>query len=289
MARTTAEIQATMDAEQAAQPDLSTLNSTSQTAIYTLWKYIVAKCQNVLEQLWDKKQTELEAILVSAPVLSNEWAKVKSLEFQYDATVPQNMILVDFVPQYETVDITKRIITRAFVINNGVGALILVAKSEPPVKLAAGELSSFDDYFRKTGDGTDQAVGLGHIGQNIVVDSLDPDLLWLEAEITYRGQYTATIEDDCILAIETFISNVGTTPVLKVTDLITVLKTVEGFVDIYIENMATRAAAVAFGSRTYLITAYSQTLTEISITAGYMIGETTAANTLADKLTFTSV
>ena len=61
------------------------------------------------------------------------------------------------------------------------------------------------------------------------------------------------------------------------------------FVDIYIENMATRAASVVFGSKTFLITAYSQSLTEIDITAGYMIGETTAANTLTDKLTFTSI
>jgi len=40
MARTINEIIAEMDAEQALQSSLSGLNSPSQTAIYTLWKFI---------------------------------------------------------------------------------------------------------------------------------------------------------------------------------------------------------------------------------------------------------
>jgi len=289
MARTTAETQATMDAEQAAQPDLATLNSPSQSAIYTLFKYIVAKCQSILEGLWDAKQKELEAILLNSAVPSTEWARLKSFEFQYSATVPQTMTLVNYVPQYATVDTSLRIVTRAFAYNASGLTTLLVAKSEPPEKLAAGELTAIRNYYMNTGNGTNQAVGIGYAGQNISVYSYDPDYLYLHAEITYLGQYASTIQNDCILAIENYISNVGAYPYLTITGLVDALQTVDGFVNIFIHNMSARDAATAFGAGTDIVLADTQLETEYQIVAGYMIGETTASNTLADKLTFTSV
>lgn len=240
MARTTAEIQATMDAEQASQPDLATLNSPSQSAIYTLFKYIVAKCQSILEGLWDAKQKELEAILAGGVVPSSEWARLKAFEFQYSSTVPQTMVLVNFVPQYETIDTSLRIITRSFTYNASGITTLLVAKSEPPVKLSAPELAAIRNYYMNSGTSTSLAVGIGFAGQNISVYSLDPDLLFLEAEITYLGQYASTIQNDCKLAITNYISNVGAYPFLKVTNLIDALQKVDGFVDIFIHNMSAR-------------------------------------------------
>lgn len=289
MARTTAEIQATMDAEQAAQPDLATLNSPSQSAIYTLFKYIVAKCQSILEGLWDAKQTQLETILAQGAVPSTEWARQKAYEFQYSATIPQTMELINHVPQYATVDTSLRIVTRSFAYNSAGITTLLVAKNEPPEKLAAGELTAIRNYYMNTGNGTNQAVGIGYAGQNISVYSYDPDYLFLHAEITYLGQYASTIQNDCILAIENYISNVGAYPYLRITGLVDALQKVDGFVDIFIHDMAARNYATAFGAKTYLIQSDATLLTEYQIYAGYMIGETTASNTLTDKLTFTSV
>lgn len=287
--RTTKQIKETMDAQQSALPVLSQLTNTADTDIWVLFKGIVAQTINFFEQLMDRKKAEIETILNNAAVPSTEWARQKAFEFQYDATIPQLMQLVNFVPSYNPVDTTKRIITRSFAYNDSGLTTLLVAKSEPPVKLSAGELTAIFGYYNNSGNGTSKAVGIGFAGQNISVYSFDPDLLFLEAEIKYNGLFNATIKNDCILAIETFISNVGAYPYLKITELVDVLQKVSGFIDIKIKNMSCRSAATAWGSGTSLISTFTQSATEYQIVAGYMIGETTATQTLADKLTFTAL
>lgn len=290
MARTTQEIVDMMDEEQANQPDLSTLNSPSKTAIYTLWKYIVAQVQNLFEQLVDSKKTEIDDIFKYGQVPSSAWIRSKAFEFQYDSTTPQIMILPEnLVPRYETIDVSKRIITRAFSRSSAGATTLLVAKNEPPEKLSAGELASIQAYYLNTGDGTNKAVGIGYGGQSIAVYSIDPDFLFMEAEIKYNGQYAATIKADTILAIENFISNVGPSPVLKVVELVDALQSVAGFSDIFINNLSCRDSTTPFGSGTDLILADTMLDSEYTINAGYMIGETTVGETLADKLTFTAI
>ena len=133
--RTTKQIKETMDAQQAALPVLSQLTNTADTDIWVLFKGIVAQTINFFEQLMDRKKTEIETILKNAVVPSTEWARQKAYEFQYDATIPQIMQLVNFVPSYNPVDTTKRIITRSFAYNTLGFTTLRVAKSEPPVKL----------------------------------------------------------------------------------------------------------------------------------------------------------
>jgi len=290
MARTTAEIQATMDTEQAAQPALSTLNSTSQTAIYTLWKYIVSKCQNVLEQLWDEKKTELENIIFQGITPSIYWVRAKTFEFQYDATTPQVIELIDLIPRYRVIDTTKRIVTRAAV-NTGAGyGVVNVAKNEPPEKMTAPELAALQDYFTAAGDGTTQAIGIGYAGQSISFDSYDPDRIYIEGEIFYSGQYSATFPSDAILKIETYISNLDINGVFRVSQMINALAELDGFNSIDIVEMVARPATTGFGGGTvlYLASAGSSSAAYLS-TAGYMIGEDTVGETFLDKITFTAV
>lgn len=289
MARTTDEIIATMDEEQASQPELTELDSPSQTAIYKLWKYITAQTINLFEQLIDRKQAAIEEILARGRVFSAEWVQEQCFLFQYDATTPQVVQLVDYVPTYDPVDPTKRIVTRSCVRVVGGVATILVAKNEPPEKLVALEITAINNYFTNTGNGTNKGTGIGYVGQTLSCYSLDPDLLFLEAEIFYNGQYAATIEDDVILAIETYISNLPLDGNLRVVDLTDVIQGVAGFSDIFINNLSCRSAATAWGSGTDLILADTLVATEYETAAGYMIGETTAGETLADKLTFTAV
>lgn len=286
MARTTDEIIATMDAEQAAQTELAALNSTSRVSIFKLTKYISAQCANLLEQLWDAKETQLEALVSQGAPSSLYWLRAKAFDFQYGDTLE----LVDFIPQYPVIDTSKQIVTRC-TIYQGSGAVVYVqvAKNEPPEKFSAPELAAIQDYYTNTGDGTTMGVGVGYGGQVLTVQSLDPDLLFLEAEITYRGNYANVIEDNCITAIENYISNVGVANTFRTIDLIQVLRGVDGFVDINIENLSARDAATAWLSGTDLVTSYTTALTEYTIAAGYMIGETTAGQTFADKLTFTAI
>ena len=144
MARSIATIQATMDAEQALQTDLTTLNSPSQTAIYRLWKFITSTIINYCEQLWDIYKSELETQISAAAVGSNAWLQSKVMKFQYSASTPQ-VLAVDsnFAINYPTIDTTLQIITRCSVTTTSQRVcLVKVAKSDPPVALSAPELSS---------------------------------------------------------------------------------------------------------------------------------------------------
>ena len=289
MARTTQEIIDTMGAEQALHPTLADLNSPSQTAIYTLWKYIVAMASRILEILWDKKKAEFEAILATGVTPSIYWLRQKAFEFQYDALTPQIVQLVNTQATYVPIDITKRIITRAATNSSAGLATLFLAKNDPPEKLTAPELSSIQGYFTSAGDGTTQAVGVGFAGQSIYCVSLDPDLLYLEATIYYNGQYAGTIVNDTNTAIEAYISDLGLYPIMKTVDLVDVIQSVKGFSDIDIVNLSCRDAATAWLSGTDLVLASATLATSYTTSSGYMIGETTATYTLLDKLTFTAV
>lgn len=289
MARSTEEIIEGMDEAQAGQTALSGLTSTSQTAIYKLWKYIFGQAANILEQLWDSKRSDLASVMDAGAPCSITWVRTKVFEFQYDATTPQVMELdSNLVPRYAVVDETKRIITRCCVSGASGVTTVTVAKNDPPEKLTAPELAALQGYFANTGDGTNQAVGIGYAGQSIACYTDDPDLLFLEATITYLGSYASTIEDACILAIEEYISELGQNPVIKINTLINHLQEVPGFVDIHIANMSARADGGAFPG-TNMVVAGDWVALSYTAAAGYMIGETTAGETFTDKITFTAI
>lgn len=278
MARTIAEIQAQMDAEQALQAGLSGLNSPSQVAIYTLWKYIMSASIFLEETLWDTFKVELEAISNSTPAGTEGWVYDQALKFQYSATVPQIVELVDFVPGYNIVDEDLQIITRASVatLPNKVVS-VKVAKNDPPEALAVAELNSLVSYFDD----------IGFAGVQFGISSTASDKLYLDAEIFYDGQYSATISATVITAINDFLSTIpfdGDVRVLSLTDAI---QEVAGVKDVIITDMAMRADATAFGSKTYLVQAKATIFNKYPTFAGYIVEETTGGETFTDKLTFT--
>jgi hypothetical protein len=289
MARTTQEIINSMDAEQSSQPDLATLNSPSQTAIYRLWKYIVAKCQNVLEQLWDEKQKELNATVSSGIPTSIYWFRQKCFEFQYDSLVPQVVQLVNMIPTYNPIDASKRIVTRCAVSGDASGVTLKVAKSNPPSALSAVEITALTNYFIASGDGTAQAIGIAPAGCSVTVNSVAADLLYLQGTITYQGQYGGSIQSQCVSAIENFISDLGITANFRIVDLVSALRKVDGFVDIYINNLSWRDAATPFGMGTVIVNSGDVVSTVIISTAGYAIGETTVSNTLNDTINYMAI
>jgi hypothetical protein len=291
MARTTDEIIETMDAEQAAQPTLvSELTTPSQTGIYTLWKYITAQIINYVEQLWDAFKIQLEASIATAPVGSESWLQSKVFEFQYSATVPQLLEVVDFAPAYNPVDETLRIITRCAVKtapNNTV--LVKVAKSDPPVALSAPELAALQSYLTDGGDGSyvGRGRGLGFAGINIKAISLSADRLFINGTIYYNGQFASVIAANVIAAINTYMANLpfnGSVSLLDITDAI---QSVEGVNDIFLNNVAIRASATAFASKSYLIQSNTTSLTTYPTYAGYIIEEDTVGEDFLTKLTFT--
>lgn len=278
MARSIAQIQAEMDNEQALQTGLSGLNSPSQTAIYTLWKYIISSSIWAHEKLWDIFKAELEEIVTNAPVGTDGWVQAQALKFQYSATDPQVISLVNFVPTYSIVDEDLRIITRCSVKTLPSKVVsIKVAKSDPPSALSSTELSSFRGYL--------DDISFAGVQYNAV--SLASDKLYLDAEVFYNGQYSTVISDNVISAINEYLSNIPFDGYVRVSALYDAIQNVEGVTDVIINDMAIRADATAFGSKTYLVQNNATIFNKYPTFAGYVVEETTVSNTFVDKLTFT--
>lgn len=278
MARSIAQIQAEMDNEQALQTGLSGLNSPSQTAIYTLWKYIISSSIWAHEKLWDIFKAELEEIVTNAPVGTDGWVQAQALKFQYSAIDPQVISLVNFVPTYSIVDEDLRIITRCSVKTLPSKVVsIKVAKSDPPSALSSTELSSFRGYL--------DDISFAGVQYNAV--SLASDKLYLDAEVFYNGQYSTVISDNVISAINEYLSNIPFDGYVRVSALYDAIQNVEGVTDVIINDMAIRADATAFGSKTYLVQNNATIFNKYPTFAGYVVEETTVSNTFVDKLTFT--
>jgi hypothetical protein len=279
MARSIATILALMDAEQSAQTDLSSLNSTSNSSIYKLWKYIIATQMFLQETLWDIYKDKLEVAISNAAVGSGAWLQDKVLKFQYDSVTPQVLTVgTDFSVNYTTVDATKLLITRAAVNRTAQRTvLVKVAKSDPPVALSAPELSSLNGYLDD----------ICFAGVNYIATSLTSDKLYLKANIYFDGQYAATISDAVIAAVNTYLSDLPFDGKIRLTSLVDAIQSVTGVNDVVLEDVAVRADATAFASKTYMVQNSTTLIPSYQLYAGYAVEETTASNTFVDKLTFT--
>lgn len=279
MARSIATIVALLDAEQAAQTGLSGLNSPSTTAIFKLWKYIVATQMFLQETLWDIYKAALELTISKAAVGTSAWLQDKVLKFQYDATTPQVLSVgSDFSVNYTTVDTTKQIITRAAVNRTAQRTvLVKVAKSDPPVALSSPELSSLNGYLDD----------ICFAGVNYVATSLVSDKLYLKANVYYDGQYSSTISDSVISAVNVYLAALPFDGKIKLSAIVDSIQTVTGVNDVVLEDVAVRADATAFASKTYMVQGNTTLIPLYQLAAGYIIEETTASNTFTDTLTFT--
>lgn len=280
-----------MDAEQAAQTDLSGLNSTSNSAIYTLWKYIVATQMYLQETLWDRFKADLETIVDRAPVGSDKWLQDRVLRFQYDAVTPQIVeVLSDYSVDYPTIDTTKRIITRVATKTTASRTVtVKVAKEEPPVALSVGELASLQSYLSNTGNGTyaGRGVGVGNAGVRYIASSLNSDKLYLKADIYYNGQYVNVISDTVIAAINTFLSNINfTNGEFKLTLLTDAIQSVTGVTDVVLHDVAIRQDTDVIANSTYLVQSKTTIIPTYQLKAGYVTEEDTATYLFTDKLTF---
>jgi len=206
MARTVTEIQNEIIAAKTADTTLNALNSPSAVAIWRLWTRITASAIETQEQLWDVFKLELEQIAREAVPGTADWLQKRVLEFQYDAASPQVISVVDGKATYPVIDASKRIITRAAIVeqvNNRV--LVKVAKDDGSgglTPLTTNEINALISYLDK----------IGFVGIAIDTSSLFADRLKFTGEIFYSGEYVeATVKAAIIVAIKNYLSSVSIT------------------------------------------------------------------------------
>lgn len=278
MARTIEQIQASIITNIQSTPELSGLSG-SNRAIWRLFSYVVAVAILLLEQIMDVFKAENETKISSATPNTSNWLTSKVFQFQYSATNPQIVQLNNLVASYPVIDASLQIISRCSVVTTlSNKVLIKVAKQEPPVALSSGELSALQGYIN--------TIGVAGVTYNCI--SQDADRVYVNADIFYEGQYSATIQGTVVNAINTFLASLPFNGQLKISDLELAIRNTTGVNDVLIKDVKVRGESITFSNGTFLIqnkTTISRLFPTIS---GYIIEEDTTGYTFADSLNFIS-
>jgi hypothetical protein len=276
MARTVSQIKQSMLDAKNADPTLSTLTSTSQTAKWNLYYFIVASCIAIFEQLQDLFKVDLEAIASSAAPSTPQWTRNKVLKFQTGDVAELNT--TTFVIEYPTVNVANQILTRCAVVtapNRTV--LIKVAKSDPPVPVSSGELAELQSYVE-----TFNPAGIAFTLINENSDKME-----VAATIYYNGQYSAVISTNVVVALNNYMANLPFNGVISTQSVVDAIQAVEGVISVSLTRILVRRHTVAYGAG---VTLYNLSTGVDSVQyqtyAGYVVQETTATHTFADTLTY---
>lgn len=217
---------------------LSGLTSTSQTAIYKLWMWIVAFAIWTHEKLWDVAKIDLQALADSAIAGTFQWYASQVQTYQHGGTVE-----VNDNGQIEWITDSPTLVEKVSVSEFGGVLVIKVAKLNTGTneleKLSASELSGLLSFVKK----------FKFAGTPTIVESNDPDLLKLEMDVYYDPQADqAGVETAVEAAINQYLLDIPFDGKLYETKLVDAIQAVTGVVDVDLTNLE-----AAVGANTYTI------------------------------------
>lgn len=276
MARTVQQIKQSMLDAKNADPTLSALTSTSQTAKWNLYYFIVASCIAIFEQLQDIFKVELETIASTAAPSTPQWTRNKVLKYQKGDVAELNT--TTYVIEYPTINTANQILTRCAVVtapNRTV--LIKVAKSDPPTPVSSGELAELQSYV--------ETFNPAGIAFTLIND--DSDKMEVAATVYYNGQYSAVISTNVEAALNSYMANLPFNGVISTQAVVDAIQAVEGVISVSLTRILVRRDTVSYGLG---VTLYNLTTgvdaVQYQTIAGYVEEETTATHTFADTLTY---
>lgn len=276
MARSVSQIKQSMLDAKNAESALSGLTSTSQTAKWNLFFFIVASCIAIFEQLQDLFKSDLETIAASVAPSTPQWTRNKVLQFQTGDVAELNTST--FVIEYPVINEANKILTRCAVVtapNRTV--LIKVAKNEPPVPVSSGQLAELNTYI-----GTFNPAGIAYIIVNENSDKME-----VAANIYYNGQYANVIEANVTTALENYMANLPFNGTISTQAVVDAMQGAEGVVTVSLSRILVRRNSVSYGSGVILFNlATGVDAVNYQTYSGYVEEETTSSHTFADTLNF---
>lgn len=230
------------------------------------------------EVILDAWTTNITNIANAAVAGNAKWVQSQILKFQYGDTVT----MVNYVPTYATINLANRIVTQCAVKDLGNGTIqIKVAQgsSSPYSPLTSPQMTALQNYYF----GTSSTPGVGFAGVKASFVSLNPDRLYLSANVYYYGQYVAaTVQTNVIAAINTFLITFNSTAFdgrIYMDKLRIAIENVAGVSRVQFLSVQGRAQTVAFGSGTIIdIQGFYDTV------AGHIISEDTSGQTLSSTI-----
>ena len=225
MARDINTIQAEIIAAINADPTLAGLTSTSAVAIWRLVTRVIAAALETEEQLNDVLKAELEQIAREAVPGTDDWLQRRVLEFQYDATSPQIVQVIDGRVTYPTINPLLRVVTRVAIktqANNR--TLVKAAKGDAVLApLDANEINALNAYL----------LNVGFAGIPIDVTSQQADRVRIEnLTVYYFRQYNPLVVKAAVIqAVDDYLKDISTTNfngVVVRSEIIDAMQAVEG-------------------------------------------------------------
>lgn len=237
MARTTEQIEQEILQAKSSYAELNALNSPSNTAIWRLWVKLTAFMHHVLEKLFDVFRQEILAIIDQNRTGTLLWYAEKVRAFQFGD-------LLNIYGEYDTIDASKRIITRVSVkeISSGTsiefrGLLLKVAKGEPPVQLNTTELQALTQYIKQ----------IKFAGVSTTIVNLPAEPVFVNIQVFYKDVTEAIALQNIKEAIGGYIANIPFDGVFAINDLIAACRSKAGIVDVLVNSVTINASLVTGG------------------------------------------
>ena len=265
MARTIAQIQASLVAAKTADHTLSGLTSTSQVAIWQLWTWVVAVCQWTLENLFDAHKAEVQGIIATQKPHSLQWYVTMATAFQYGISLPPDTDVYAIVPP---VSLSVLIVNYAAAVelSNLVRIKVATLSGGVLAPLTGSQLTAFTAYMSAVKDA----------GVRLQLTSGPPDTLQLALNIFYDPlildntgkRLDGTNNTPVLDAVNSFLDTLPFNGLFVLNFLINTLQNIEGV----------RIGQVALAQAHYGSTPYVAILVEYTPDAGYMILDTAYFN-----------
>ena len=259
MARTIAQIQQSIITAKQTDPVLSGLTSTSNTAVWLLWTYIVAVCQWVVENYYDAHKAEVDQIIATQRAHTLQWYVTRAKQFQYGVALPAESDTYSL----PSTDPAVAIISYAAAVEMpGMVRLKVATQSGGALApLTTTQLTAFIAYIQQIKDA----------GVRMQITSPAPDVLRLKLKIYYDplvidatgaridGSSAYPVKD----AVNAFLKNLPFNGLFVINNLIAALQAIEGVV----------IGVVDTADATYAALPFSPVTVEYAPDAGYMIAD----------------
>lgn len=178
MARSIQDIQAEIHQAKESEPALDELNSTSKTAIWRLWIYIVSVAIWTLEKIFDQHKKEVDERLSQLKPHTARWYRNKALAFQYGFDLKEDSDVFNNEGSSEEAIGNSKIVKYSAVIEKDTGQLIVKIATETAGKLqpiSPTQQQAFEAYIAEIKDA----------GVRVTVTNYLPDRLVLNLQIYY--------------------------------------------------------------------------------------------------------
>lgn len=222
------------------------LTSTSATAIWRLWTYIIAVSIWALENLFDLFKSDVDETIAAMKPHSLQWYAEKSKAFQYGYSLPADTDKYDNTGIDDALIEASKIVDYAAVVEQQRGIRIKVAEDNGTdlEALITAELNAFKAYMERIKDA----------GVKLTITSTAADLLKLNLTIKYDalvllptggridGTSTAPVKE----AIKAYLKNLPFNGILSTMKLIDAIQAVEGVKDLSLNNIQAKYGALPF-------------------------------------------